>query len=465
MLKLHNTYSSNVEEFRPDSNNVKVYLCGPTVQSSPHIGHGRSAVVFDFLIRYLQFSGYQVTFVRNITDIEDKIIQRSEEEGITPQELAERVAKEFQKSYSDLNCLLPNYEPKATDTIDHIIHLIEILIDKGYAYSTKSGVYFEVDKFENYLNLSGRKKDEVISGTRVDIESDKKNSEDFALWKISKESEPSWNSPWGSGRPGWHIECSAMINKIFNGGVDIHCGGNDLIFPHHENELAQSASAFQDDEFAKYWLHNGMINLAGQKMSKSEGNIKLLNEYINLYGGNVVRFFFLRSQYRKPQEFTEALLDECETTFNKILGIVKDINSKPSDEDFIDNFKKSMNDDLNTPKFLGQVFEKVNKIKELSNQEEQEFKETLKYIFEILGFTFDIEEKAQINDDEFVAFFSLFDIRYTNIEQAMKDYLSKREEYRKNKDFEQSDLMRDRLKEIGLFIKDGEKGGWYWESR
>ena len=241
MLKLHNSYSNNVEEFKLDSNNVKVYLCGPTVQSSPHIGHGRSAVVFDFLIRYLQFSDYQVTFVRNITDIEDKIIQRSEEEGITTEELAERVTKEFQKSYSDLNCLMPNYEPKATDTIDHIIHLIEILIDKGYAYSTESGVYFEVDKYEKYLKLSGRKKDEVVSGTRVDIESDKKNSEDFALWKISKENEPSWNSPWGSGRPGWHIECSAMINKIFNGGVDIHCGGNDLIFPHHENELAQSA--------------------------------------------------------------------------------------------------------------------------------------------------------------------------------------------------------------------------------
>ena len=465
MLKLHNSYSNNVEEFKLDSNNVKVYLCGPTVQSSPHIGHGRSAVVFDFLIRYLQFSDYQVTFVRNITDIEDKIIQRSEEEGITTEELAERVTKEFQKSYSDLNCLMPNYEPKATDTIDHIIYLIEILIDKGYAYSTESGVYFEVDKYEKYLKLSGRKKDEVVSGTRVDIESDKKNSEDFALWKISKENEPSWNSPWGSGRPGWHIECSAMINKIFNGGVDIHCGGNDLIFPHHENELAQSASAFQNEEFAKYWLHNGMINLAGQKMSKSEGNIKLLNEYIDLYGGNVVRFFFLRSQYRKPQEFTEALLDESGTTFNKILDIVKNVNAKPIDKDFIEIFKNSMNDDLNTPKFLGEVFEKVNKIKNFSSQEEQEFKETLKYIFEILGFTFDVEEKVQISDDEFTAFFNKFNISFTGIEQAMKEYLSKREEYRNNKDFEQSDLMRDQLKEIGLFIKDGEKGGWYWESR
>ena len=465
MLKLHNSYSNNVEEFKLDSNNVKVYLCGPTVQSSPHIGHGRSAVVFDFLIRYLQFSDYQVTFVRNITDIEDKIIQRSEEEGITTEELAERVTKEFQKSYSDLNCLMPNYEPKATDTIDHIIYLIEILIDKGYAYSTESGVYFEVDKYEKYLKLSGRKKDEVVSGTRVDIESDKKNSEDFALWKISKENEPSWNSPWGEGRPGWHIECSAMINKIFNGGVDIHCGGNDLIFPHHENELAQSASAFQNEEFAKYWLHNGMINLAGQKMSKSEGNIKLLNEYIDLYGGNVVRFFFLRSQYRKPQEFTEALLDESGTTFNKILDIVKNVNAKPIDKDFIEIFKNSMNDDLNTPKFLGEVFEKVNKIKNFSSQEEQEFKETLKYIFEILGFTFDVEEKVQISDDEFTAFFNKFNISFTGIEQAMKEYLSKREEYRNNKDFEQSDLMRDQLKEIGLFIKDGEKGGWYWESR
>jgi cysteinyl-tRNA synthetase len=256
-----------------------------------------------------------------------------------------------------------------------------------------------------------------------------------------------------------------MINKIFNGGVDIHCGGNDLIFPHHENELAQSASAFQNEEFAKYWLHNGMINLAGQKMSKSEGNIKLLNEYIDLYGGNVVRFFFLRSQYRKPQEFTEALLDESGTTFNKILDIVKNVNAKPIDKDFIEIFKNSMNDDLNTPKFLGEVFEKVNKIKNFSSQEEQEFKETLKYIFEILGFTFDVEEKVQISDDEFTAFFNKFNISFTGIEQAMKEYLSKREEYRNNKDFEQSDLMRDQLKEIGLFIKDGEKGGWYWESR
>ena len=216
MLKLHNTYSNTAEEFKPNSDNVKIYLCGPTVQSSPHIGHGRSAVVFDFLIRYLVYLDYEVNFARNITDIEDKIIERAVEEGITTKELAERVTKEFQDAYSSLNCLPPDYEPKATETIDHIINLIEVLIENGYAYATQSGVYFEVAKYEDYLKLSGRNKDEVISGLRVDLESDKKNTEDFALWKISKEAEPSWNSPWGDGRPGWHIECSAMIDKIFD---------------------------------------------------------------------------------------------------------------------------------------------------------------------------------------------------------------------------------------------------------
>ena len=306
MLKLHNTYSNTVEEFKPNSDNVKIYLCGPTVQSSPHIGHGRSAVVFDFLIRYLVYLDYEVNFVRNITDIEDKIIERAIEEGITTEELADRVTKEFHDAYSSLNCLPPDNEPKATETIDHIIKFIVVLIENGYAYATQSGVYFEVAKFKDYLKLSGRNKDEVISGTRVDLESDKKNTEDFALWKISKENEPSWNSPWGDGRPGWHIECSAMIDKIFDSGIDIHCGGNDLIFPHHENELAQSSAAFENQVFVKYWLHNGMINLSGQKMSKSEGNIKLLNEYIDKFRGNTIRFFFLRSHYRKPQVFSEG---------------------------------------------------------------------------------------------------------------------------------------------------------------
>ena len=464
MLKLHNTYSNTVEEFKPESDIVKIYLCGPTVQSSPHVGHGRSAVVFDFLIRYLVFLDYEVNFVRNITDIEDKIIEKAAEEGITTKELADRVTKEFQDAYSGLNCLQPDNEPKATETIDHIINLIDKLIENGHAYATQSGVYFEVGKSKDYLKLSGRNKDEVISGTRIDLEPDKKNTEDFALWKISEENEPSWNSPWGDGRPGWHIECSAMIDKIFNSGIDIHCGGNDLIFPHHENELAQSSAAFENQEFAKYWLHNGMINLSGQKMSKSEGNIKLLNEYIDKFGGNIIRFFFLRSHYRKPQEFSEDLLEESKTTFKRIQELTSSVVADASDLSIIETFKNSMNDDLNTPKFLGEIFEKINNSSKLSKEEEKKLKETIKFIFEILGFNFDVKDNLTINHEDLSKFFSEFQINYDNLDQAMDEFLAKREKFRSNKNFIQADVMRDKLKEIGLLIKDGDESGWYWEN-
>ena len=464
MLKLHNTYSNTVEEFKPESDIVKIYLCGPTVQSSPHVGHGRSAVVFDFLIRYLVFLDYEVNFVRNITDIEDKIIEKAAEEGITTKELADRVTKEFQDAYSGLNCLPPDNEPKATETIEHIINLIDKLIENGHAYATQSGVYFEVGKFKDYLKLSGRNKDEVISGTRIDLEPDKKNTEDFALWKISEENEPSWNSPWGDGRPGWHIECSAMIDKIFNSGIDIHCGGNDLIFPHHENELAQSSAAFENQEFAKYWLHNGMINLSGQKMSKSEGNIKLLNEYIDKFGGNIIRFFFLRSHYRKPQEFSEDLLEESKTTFKRIQELTSSVVADASDLSIIETFKNSMNDDLNTPKFLGEIFEKINNSSKLNKEEEKKLKETIKFIFEILGFNFDVKDNLTINHEDLSKFFSEFQINYDNLDQAMDEFLAKREKYRRNKNFIQADVMRDKLKEIGLLIKDGDESGWYWEN-
>ena len=464
MLKLHNTYSNTVEEFKPESDIVKIYLCGPTVQSSPHVGHGRSAVVFDFLIRYLVFLDYEVNFVRNITDIEDKIIEKAAEEGITTKELADRVTKEFQDAYSGLNCLQPDNEPKATETIDHIINLIDKLIENGHAYATQSGVYFEVGKSKDYLKLSGRNKDEVISGTRIDLEPDKKNTEDFALWKISEENEPSWNSPWGDGRPGWHIECSAMIDKIFNSGIDIHCGGNDLIFPHHENELAQSSAAFENQEFAKYWLHNGMINLSGQKMSKSEGNIKLLNEYIDKFGGNIIRFFFLRSHYRKPQEFSEDLLEESKTTFKRIQELTSSVVADASDLSIIETFKNSMNDDLNTPKFLGEIFEKINNSSKLNKEEEKKLKETIKFIFEILGFNFDVKDNLTINHEDLSKFFSEFQINYDNLDQAMDEFLAKREKFRSNKNFIQADVMRDKLKEIGLLIKDGDESGWYWEN-
>ena len=463
MLKLYNTFSKSMETLDIANSDIKIYLCGPTVQSSPHIGHGRSAVVFDFMVRYLKFSGKNVIFARNITDIDDKIIEKSKEENISYIELGERVAKEFKDSYDKLNCLTPDFEPKATENIDQMIELIDNLIQKDYGYATNSGVYFDISKYDSYLALSGRSFDEVISGTRVDIEEDKKNPEDFALWKISNDDEPSWESPWGNGRPGWHIECSAMIQDIFEGEIDIHCGGNDLIFPHHENERAQSTSAF-NHKFVKHWLHNGMINFSGKKMSKSEGNSKFLEDYIDNYGGNVLRYFFLRANYRKPQEFSEALLEESKATFKNIEGLISEVEADLKDTNLKLIFTESMNDDLNTPKFLGEMFEYINESKNGDQIQNTNMKSTIKYLFEILGFVF--EDKEQIIDTKLLeAILTEQNIQIENdINVSINKFIAKRNEYRNNKEFEKADYMRNRLDEIGIVIEDGNESGWRWKN-
>jgi len=463
MLKLYNTFTKSLETLESNGSDIKIYLCGPTVQSSPHIGHGRSAVVFDFMVRYIKFSGNGVIFARNITDIDDKIIEKSIEENITYQELGERVTKEFKDSYDALNCLTPDFEPKATETIDQMIELIDDLIEKNYGYITKSGVYFDVSKYDSYLELSGRSFDEVLSGTRVNVEEDKKNPEDFALWKISKDNEPSWKSPWGNGRPGWHIECSAMIHDIFKGEIDIHCGGNDLIFPHHENERAQSTSAF-NHKFVKHWVHNGMINFSGKKMSKSEGNSKFLQEYINNYGGNVLRYFFLRANYRKPQEFSEALLDESKATFNNIESLISGVEADLKDSNLETIFIESMNDDLNTPKFLGEMFEYINKNKNGDQTQITNMKSTIKFLFEILGFVFE-DNKLTIDTKLLEDILTEQNIEIENdINVSINKFVIKRNDHRKNKEFEIADYMRDRLEEVGIVIEDGNESGWRWKN-
>ncbi len=463
MLKLYNTFTKSLETLESTGSDIKIYLCGPTVQSSPHIGHGRSAVVFDFMVRYIKFSGNGVIFARNITDIDDKIIEKSIEENITYQELGERVTKEFKDSYDALNCLTPDFEPKATETIDQMVELIDDLIKKNYGYITKSGVYFDVSKYDSYLELSGRSFDEVLRGTRVNVEEDKKNPEDFALWKISKDDEPSWESPWGNGRPGWHIECSAMIHDIFKGEIDIHCGGNDLIFPHHENERAQSTSAF-NHEFVKHWVHNGMINFSGKKMSKSEGNSKFLQEYIDNYGGNVLRYFFLRANYRKPQEFSEALLEESKATFNNIESLISGVEANLKDSNLETIFIESMNDDLNTPKFLGEMFEYINKNKNEDQTQITNMKSTIKFIFEILGFVFE-ENKQTIDNKLLEDILSEQNIEIENdINVSINKFVTKRNDYRENKEFEIADYMRNRLEEVGIVIEDGNESGWRWKN-
>ena len=368
MLKLYNSLTKKQEEIKIDQDDVRIYLCGPTVQSSPHLGHGRSAVVFDFFIRYLKYLNYSVLFARNITDIDDKIIEKSQEKNISYRELGDNVWKEFVLAHENLNCLVPDIEPRATAYIPEIIKYIELLVQNGFGYVTSSGVYYDVSKFEDYLELSGRSIEDVRTGTRVETEDDKKRAEDFALWKFSKENEPSWDSPWGDGRPGWHIECSTMISETLGKTIDFHCGGIDLIFPHHENEIAQSKGVDNNENFANYWLHNGMLNLSGKKMSKSDGNVKLLNEYIDEYGGDVVRFFFLRAHYRSPQEFSEQLLEETKKTLSNLAEFTKGVVAEPNDNDIVETFIKCMNDDMNTPKLLGEIFEKIKDTNNLDQE-------------------------------------------------------------------------------------------------
>ena len=464
MLSLYNSYTKQQEEINLNYEDVRIYLCGPTVQSSPHLGHGRSAVVFDFFIRYLKHLNYSVLYVRNITDIDDKIIQKSQEKNINYRELAESVWEEFVQAHENLNCLVPDIEPRATSYVPEIVQYIDQLINNGYGYITKSGVYYDVSKFDDYLKLSGRSTEEVKTGTRIETEEDKKSPEDFALWKFSKEGEPSWDSPWGVGRPGWHIECSTMINQTLGKTIDFHCGGIDLIFPHHENEIAQSKGVEKNENFVNYWLHNGMLNLSGKKMSKSDGNVKLLNEYIDQYGGEVVRFFFLRAHYRSPQEFSQDLLEESKKTLNNIREYTKGIESDPVDPKVLEIFEACMNDDMNTPKLLGEIFQMIKESNNLKDPEGNQRKQTIKYIFEILGFQLKLTDQS-IKDEKLLSeFFSMYNIKFTEIDTAMNEFISIRNKLRNEKKYGEADEMRDSILRIGIVINDGENVGWYWKN-
>ena len=465
MLNLYNSYTKQQEAVNLNQEeDVRIYLCGPTVQSSPHLGHGRSAVVFDFFIRYLKHLNYSVLYVRNITDIDDKIIQKSQEKNINYRELAESVWEEFVQAHENLNCLVPDIEPRATAYVPEIVQYIDQLINNGYGYITKSGVYYDVSKFDDYLKLSGRSTEEVKTGTRIETEEDKKSPEDFALWKFSKEGEPSWDSPWGVGRPGWHIECSTMINQTLGKTIDFHCGGIDLIFPHHENEIAQSKGVEKNENFVNYWLHNGMLNLSGKKMSKSDGNVKLLNEYIDQYGGEVVRFFFLRAHYRSPQEFSQDLLEESKKTLNNIREYTKGTESDPVDPKVLAIFESCMNDDMNTPKLLGEIFQMIKESNNLNDFEGNQRKQTIKYIFEILGFQLKLTDQSNKDEKLLSEFFSMYDIKFTEINTAMNDFISIRNKLRNEKKYGEADEMRDSILKIGIVINDGENVGWYWKN-
>ncbi len=462
-MKLYNSLGQKYQYLELKDNSIKIYLCGPTVQSPPHLGHGKSVVSFDVLIRYLRSLNQKVTYVRNITDIEDKIIDKALEENIGFEEISKRNSLIFKTTYADLNCLEPDFEPEATKYIGEILNLIDLLVDKGYAYHSPSGVYFSVNKYSRYMELSNRKLDDTVSGERINLEEDKESKEDFALWKSSKEGEPYWESKWGNGRPGWHIECSAMVASILGTEIDIHCGGNDLIFPHHENEIAQSQAGYDVETFSKFWLHNGMLQLAGEKMAKSTGHVKPLLEYIEIYGGEVIRFYYLRSHYRSPQEFSEELLKESRTTLNRIKYFVGNNITEEIDHNLIEKFNLIMDDDINTPKAIALIFNIIKDTKR-SDKDSVVIKNTIGKIMSVLGF--DLND--QYNDFEKINLKDLVDEFYlegkTNLE-IIQSLINKREEYRSSNDYKMSDEMRDRLLEFDIELEDNiEQTDWFWRN-
>ena len=359
MLRLNSTLHRAVVPFDPrDVGKVGIYVCGPTVQSEPHVGHGRSAVAFDVIRRYLIWRGYEVTYIRNVTDIEDKIIAAAAESGESVEVLAERMGARFAAGYEALGVGAPDEEPKATEHIPEIIQLIETLVDRGLAYVADGDVYFSVRADDGYGRLSGRNPDELRSGYRIEVGESKRDPLDFALWKAAKPGEPWWDSPWGPGRPGWHIECSAMATRYLGPGFDIHGGGTDLIFPHHENEIAQSEGA-TGTSFARYWLHNGMVNLEGEKMAKSTGNLIDLASITRRHGGKALRLLYLRANYRSPIDFSDELLAEAEDALNRLQRFRERATRGEPDSTAIDRFREVMDDDFGTPQAVSLLFDLV----------------------------------------------------------------------------------------------------------
>ena len=325
---LTNNLTNKKEKFVPiDEQNIRMYVCGPTVYDDPHIGNARPIVVFDILYKIFKKKYSKVTYVRNITDVDDKIIKSSKENNISISELTNKVTESFGEDCNYLNCEIPTHQPKATENIDLMIEMVSELIKKGFAYENNNHVYFEVKKFNDYGQLSNKKLEDLIAGSRIEISENKKNSEDFVLWKPSASDEPSWDSPWGKGRPGWHLECSAMSKKFLGDEFDVHGGGIDLIFPHHENEIAQSRCANGTKVFANFWLHNAFITMSNEKMAKSQGNILKIKDFRNKISGQVLRLALMSAHYKQPLDWNDKLLEDCENTINKWYNVYVESNN------------------------------------------------------------------------------------------------------------------------------------------
>ncbi|MCX8111334.1 MAG: cysteine--tRNA ligase [Syntrophorhabdaceae bacterium] len=477
MIKIHamdinifNTFTGKKEPFKPiKDSSVGIYVCGVTVYDHCHIGHARSAIVFDVIIRYLLERGYEVTSVKNFTDIDDKIIKRSIEEGISWREVSEKYIGSFYEDMDSLNILRPTYEPRATEHIDDMIRLVETLLKNGNAYIMDGDVYFSVESFKGYGELSKRSIDEMMAGARVDINEKKKNPLDFALWKSSKEGEPWWDAPFGRGRPGWHIECSAMSTKYLGNPFDIHGGGKDLIFPHHENERAQTEAATLK-RFVNYWIHNGFVNIEKEKMSKSLGNILLIKDFIREYHPETLRLFFLSNHYRSPVDYNEKSIDDSNSALYRLYHTVERAdelesqkNAQPmvfSEADVVKNrFYEAMDDDFNTALALSCIFELsriLNRLMDTQDESGLPFvlytKNTLLYLSQILGI---LKDKWHIYDEnEKTRHLNRIGFSLAELNKAIEE----RVEARKNRDFKKADSIREMLIGKGILLQDTPKG-------
>ena len=464
MIRIYNTLTRKKEDFQTlEPNVVRMYVCGVTVYNDAHVGHAMSALVFDIIRRYLEYRGYKVKHVMNFTDVDDKIINRANQLKEDPLKLAQRYIDDYAQNLKDLNILPATINPRATQTMNEIQSMVKGLIEKGFAYAaSNSDVYFRVTKDKDYGKLSGRKLDDMQAGARIEVEEAKEHPMDFALWKSAKPGEPSWDSPWGKGRPGWHIECSAMNLKELGEQIDIHGGGNDLIFPHHENEIAQSES-FTGKQFARYWIHNGMLQLGGEKMSKSLGNIVSIKEFLSKRDADVMRMLVLNGSYRAPLIFNDETLDAAEKSLERIksglrpaapsskgipAGSASELTSQS--EATRQSFISAMDDDFNTPLALAALHELVKAINTArdNNATDEQLKPaqvTLRELTGVFGLRL-LDKKGSGDADKFIDL--LVEIR---------------SEVRKQKLWALSDQIRDQLKSLGVTIEDSKEGTkWRW---
>ena len=459
-MKLYNSLTHKKEELIPiEKGKIRFYSCGPTVYNYFHIGNARPFIVFDVLRRYLEYRGYDVKFVQNFTDVDDKIINKSQAEGVTPKELSEKYIKEYFIDADALGIHRADVHPKVSEHIPDIIKIIQSLVDKGLAYNVDGNVYYEVEKFEDYGKLSGQNVDDLKSGARIDINDEKRSPLDFALWKKKKDGEPFWESPWGEGRPGWHIECSAMSRKHLGETIDIHGGGKDLIFPHHENEIAQSEGS-SGKTFSNYWVHNGYININNEKMSKSKGNFFTVRDIAKHYDLEVVRMFILMAHYRSPINFSDELLESAKNALDRLYNakfqmqfllekaqktVLSDAEKEWTDqlESYRKAYNAAMDDDLNTADGIAIIFELVRNIntflnKESSSEAIESALALFKDLTDVLGIVIKNKE--------------------TTLEETIETLIAERQKARKDKDFQRADEIRDELLSQGIVLEDTREG-------